>query len=460
VNVDDFIALMSKECQLYVIHQKVVEACRDRDRITSGTVGLQRVFHKANLGHSGLSCPDDFKRAMQTFGAGLTDHEIDVLYHTTTEATQLNGIRIADFISSLRNDVAKNEAANMVDHLSNKLRGILTHHRGCNGMIELQRCIARQNNTSPLDAVDFVTAVRNVGIGGVLADVELEAIFNHHSSSAGTVSPETILSAIRGEVNSGKMDAIMQAWHVLDLEHLSWCTLQTLLSHMKVGQMPDVLDRRKTEREVQNELLEYFETRDGTVSRTTFVDYWCNVSVSIPDSNQFSLILWNIFDLSKQSRQPKSRVDSTSVRNNTHDAPPPPKKPVERDGGYTAPAAAAAAPVTPVKNSPTPSLFPQHNTRDGTLAPSPRTANDAHHEFFEISSSTHHAPQPLLYAISPTGSSPSDSGQTHMMSSLAMDQQSIASSNLSSATSATQQRAKGRAFCEASRLELFKERPF
>eukprot|EP00667_Euglena_gracilis_P004165 EG_transcript_4183 len=318
--VDDILAEPTPDQQLDNMHQKLIDAMKDRDRTTSGTVGLLRVLRKVDADRTGLLPQEEFRRAMKAYGCGLVDKEIDQCFDFyCDQATQR--VSVPDFIISMRDALGADDPPEIICYLFSKLRNILTY-KGAQGIIALRAMFDKYAQGSGILSLwDCVSAVRDVGVGGVMSDVELEVMYNSVAENYNVMQVERFISEVRGEVSEAKLDIINQAWNRLDPAGTGTCHFETLLNAFKPSKMPEVQSGKKSEKDVLNTFCDCFDSPSGIIERATFVQFWCNFSVSLPDNNEFSLLVWNAFDLSKQPRAAREA---------------PPARPGSDRGGYGA----------------------------------------------------------------------------------------------------------------------------
>eukprot|EP01006_Ploeotia_vitrea_P051998 TRINITY_DN67629_c1_g1_i1.p1 TRINITY_DN67629_c1_g1~~TRINITY_DN67629_c1_g1_i1.p1 ORF type:complete len:748 (-),score=87.67 TRINITY_DN67629_c1_g1_i1:80-2323(-) len=285
------------------IHCKMVEAMKDRDRPSGGSVGLLRYLKKIDTEDMNLLTHEQFKRGMKGYGCGLLDKEIDVLFDFYAEQSS-NQLVIPDFIHAIRTEMGASPAIEWIDYLSGRLRGILTH-RGAHGVVELKKMCAKHSGSpnGTLTLRQFATAIRDVGVGSVMPDIDIELLYNHFSDTQDSLQVPKVIEAIRGPISPPRMQTIQQAWAKIDPTGAGEVTIDEVLNVFLPSKLPEVQSRRRSEKDAFAEFADTFDEADSTncgmATRRDFIDYWCNVSPSVPDTNEFSLSLWHVFELNK-----------------------------------------------------------------------------------------------------------------------------------------------------------------
>jgi Ca2+-binding EF-hand superfamily protein len=297
--VDDILLDLTADQLLDNLHQKMIDAMKDRDRTTSGSVGLLRVMKKLDADGSGWLPRDEFKRALRAYGCGIIDKEIDQCFDFYADP-DTQQVFVGDFMGSMREAIGADDPPELLCYLFNKLRNILTY-RGAQGIVALHSVLNKYSRGSGVVTLwQMVNAIRDLGVGGNLADVELEMMYNSVAESPDEMVVRKFVETVRGEVCEAKLDIINQAWGRLDPTDSGCCLFDNLANTFKPDRMPEVQSRRKSEKDMLSAFCNVFETPSGQVEKEMFLDFWCNYSVSVPDNKEFNLLMWNAFDLSKQ----------------------------------------------------------------------------------------------------------------------------------------------------------------
>eukprot|EP01012_Entosiphon_sulcatum_P016283 TRINITY_DN2119_c0_g1_i1.p1 TRINITY_DN2119_c0_g1~~TRINITY_DN2119_c0_g1_i1.p1 ORF type:complete len:774 (-),score=100.66 TRINITY_DN2119_c0_g1_i1:76-2346(-) len=319
VDLDEFIEFVlsepTYEQQLGDIHVKLAEAVCDRDRPACGSVGLYRMLLRLDADHSGRLPKDEFKRALKTFGCGLLDKEIDTLYgYASDPDTGL--VELHRFFLALREQIGTHTEEHWVEHHRRKLLGILTY-RGLYGVLVLREMLGKYASRplserarlgvefpAPLTVGlwEFVSAVRDLGIGPAMSDIELEVLFNRWATSLDELNVPAFMEALRGPTPVSRLDVIEHAWHKLDPSGDGSVTVDTLMDNFHPNRMPAVQAGKRSEKDATATFLDFFTANcpNGYVDKELFVEYWSNLSASVADQSEFSLLLWTAFQLNKQ----------------------------------------------------------------------------------------------------------------------------------------------------------------
>jgi Ca2+-binding EF-hand superfamily protein len=177
-------------------------------------------------------------------------------------------------------------------------------NRGIQGLGR-QFKIADDNNSKSLDIEEFKKCVHDFRIGLTPKDSErLFKIFDR--SNDGSIDYEEFLRGVRGEMNEFRKGFCMKAFASMDTDKSGVLDIDDIRQRYNAKKHPDVIAGKKTEDEILYEFLDTFEThhsdkvedaRDGKVSKSEWIEYYNNVSMSIDDDAYFELMMnsaWNL----------------------------------------------------------------------------------------------------------------------------------------------------------------------
>ena len=179
--------------------------------------------------------------------------------------------------------------------------------RGTRGITKLQSIFKMMDDdgSGSLNLFEFTKACREFKVG--ISEEYLPTLFsafdlNHDA----TLSVQEFLTAVRGEMNERRIQAVQNAWAkiapqgVLDMHELK--------DLFKADRHPDVVKGKRMAREVLNEFLETFETsmnvsqtsQDGSVTFDEFLEFHRNVSFIFEDDTHFVLTINGVWAVNAQ----------------------------------------------------------------------------------------------------------------------------------------------------------------
>ena len=110
---------------------------------------------------------------------------------------------------------------------------------------------------------------------------ELRILFNTFDKDRnGSIDFEEFLAGIRETLSDSRLDLVEQAFAFLDTEGDGLIDADTLATMFDASNHPDVLGRKRTVEEVQNEFLNTFDVGgvvENMVTRPEFVTYYTNL---------------------------------------------------------------------------------------------------------------------------------------------------------------------------------------
>lgn len=179
--------------------------------------------------------------------------------------------------------------------------------RGSRGIMGLGRQfkIADDDQSGALGMEEFKKAVHDFRIGLTPKDAErLFKVFDR--SGDGAIDYEEFLRGVRGEMNEFRKGFAMKAFNIMDKDKSGTLDIDDIRQRYNAKKHPDVIAGKKTEDEILYEFLDTFEqhhsnntedARDGKVSKSEWIEYYNNVSMSIDRDDYFELMMnqsWNL----------------------------------------------------------------------------------------------------------------------------------------------------------------------
>jgi len=179
--------------------------------------------------------------------------------------------------------------------------------RGNRGIMGLGRQfkIADDDQSGALGMDEFKKAIHDFRIGLNAKDSErLFKIFDR--SGDGTIDYDEFLRGVRGEMNEFRKGFAMKAFNIMDTDKSGVLEIDDIRQRYNAKKHPDVIAGKKTEDEILHEFLDTFElhhtdkvedVRDGKVSKSEWIEYYNNVSMSVDRDDYFELMMnqtWNL----------------------------------------------------------------------------------------------------------------------------------------------------------------------
>ena len=105
---------------------------------------------------------------------------------------------------------------------------------------------------------------------------------------------------LQGNLNPRRRDMILAAYEQLDRDGSGVVTLSDIKQAYSVKDHPEVKAGKKSEEEALREFMDQWETdsKDGTITREEFLDYYKDVSASVDDDDYFELMIRNAWHIS------------------------------------------------------------------------------------------------------------------------------------------------------------------
>ena len=173
---------------------------------------------------------------------------------------------------------------------------------GRNGLHSLRRIMKLMDDSGDmcLTSDELRTGLRDQ-MGIVLTHNDVDELFVHFDKDkSGTISFDELLRGISGELNDRRKRIVLKAFKVLDKSGDGMITIEDIEESYNVDQHPDVVNSRRTREDVLEEFLSQWDTieKDGVVTRDEFMEYYRNISASIPGDDYFELMIRNAWHIS------------------------------------------------------------------------------------------------------------------------------------------------------------------
>jgi Ca2+-binding EF-hand superfamily protein len=158
--------------------------------------------------------------------------------------------------------------------------------------------IMDDNGNHQLDVDDFRWGLIDFGIT-ITKDEAQQIIKYLDRDGNGTLDFDEFLRFLRGDLNDFRKRLIRQAYDKLDVNKDGLVKLDDIMKIYDVSQHPDVIDGKKTEKEVYIEFMDKWDTqdKDGIITIDEFFDYFRDVSASIDTDEYFEAMMKSAWKL-------------------------------------------------------------------------------------------------------------------------------------------------------------------
>lgn len=179
--------------------------------------------------------------------------------------------------------------------------------RGNRGIMGLGRSfkIADDDGSGSLGVEEFQKAIHDFRVGlNPQQSAKLFKVFDRDGS--GSIDYEEFLRGVRGGMNDFRKALAMKAFAIMDKDGSGVLDIDDIRQRYNAKMHPDVKSGKKTEDEILYEFIDTFEqhhsdaagdARDGKVTKTEWVEYYNNVSMSVDRDDYFELMMNNTWNL-------------------------------------------------------------------------------------------------------------------------------------------------------------------
>lgn len=205
--------------------------------------------------------------------------------------------------------------AEQLESINDKIRAQLFQKR-TNGLAGVARVFKQAdfNGNKKLDRDEFEEALSFAGV--FLSASEIKMLFNEYDENGdGNVGYEEFIAGLAPPLSGPRLAVVQSAFKKIDKDGSNSLTVSDLVDVYNARQHPDVLQGKKTEEQVLGEFLSGFEGRvagerqgDGVVSYREFLDYYTDLSGSIPSDEYFVALMARCWDVSKANSTSKVRT--------------------------------------------------------------------------------------------------------------------------------------------------------
>ena len=197
-----------------------------------------------------------------------------------------------------------------------KLRKVISK-RGTRGIMSIRRefMIADDDNSKTVDINEFKKFCHDYRIP--LEENEIQTLFKELDlNKNGKIDYEEFLRGVVGEMNDRRRKIVLQVFKIFDKNQNGVIELDDIRENYNAKMHPDVQSGKKTEDEILAEFLDTFEyqfsllndgkTKDGKITMEEFLEYYNNISMSIPDDEYFEEMMKSVYNLDKRRTNKKA----------------------------------------------------------------------------------------------------------------------------------------------------------
>lgn len=160
------------------------------------------------------------------------------------------------------------------------------------------------DNSGGLDLNEFTKAVKDYKVG--IDENTLKIVFEAFDrDKQGSIDYDEFVRGVRGPMSTRRQRLVERAFQKLDKDRSGVIDINDIRGVYDGKNHPDVKAGKKTEDQVLNEFLETFEmhfnigggTKDHSITKEEFMEYYNNISCSIDDDRYFDLMITNAWKL-------------------------------------------------------------------------------------------------------------------------------------------------------------------
>ena len=156
------------------------------------------------------------------------------------------------------------------------------------------------NGNKKLDMEEFKDALALYGIFPSV--VELQALMKYYDVDGdGNISYEEFLRGLRDELTERRKALVEKAFSIMDKDGSGVIQVVDISEHYDVSFNEDYLQGIKTKEEVLEDFLDNFDgakgNNDGQVTFKEWMDYYTDLSISVPSDDYFALMMNKVWGL-------------------------------------------------------------------------------------------------------------------------------------------------------------------
>lgn len=209
--------------------------------------------------------------------------------------------------------------AERVEEINDKIRAQL-FRKGTSGLSGVATVFRQAdfNGNKKLDPDEFEEALSFAGV--FLSASELKLLFETYDRDGdGNIGYEEFIKGLAPDLAGPRREAVVSAFRKIDTDGSGVLTVDDIAHVYNVKKHPDVVQGRKTDKQVLTEFLSAFEgdsrqRGDGTVTFYEFLEYYTDLSGSIPSEEYFLEMMARCWDISKVNTVGKVRTLTSLIQ--------------------------------------------------------------------------------------------------------------------------------------------------
>uniref|UniRef100_A0A3B4AY32 EF-hand domain-containing protein n=1 Tax=Periophthalmus magnuspinnatus TaxID=409849 RepID=A0A3B4AY32_9GOBI len=164
---------------------------------------------------------------------------------------------------------------------------------------EIFRRMANEDHRPNMSLEDFESGIAEYAV--TLEKDEAEAVFKAiDKDGSGTLDINEFIKALRPPMPKEREDAVLQAFQAIDQSGDGEISTEEVRKYYNPKMHPMVRRKKWTEERALEVFLKVFETpgdKDGKVTLDEFINFYCNVSASTEDDEDFFQIIKNVWKI-------------------------------------------------------------------------------------------------------------------------------------------------------------------
>lgn len=213
--------------------------------------------------------------------------------------------------------------AERIEEINDKIRAQL-FRKGTAGLSGVARVFKQAdfNGNKKLDPDEFEEALSFAGV--FLSASELNLLFKEYDDNGdGNIGYEEFISGLAPPLSGARRETVLAAFKKIDADGSGSLTVDDVANVYNASAHPDVVQGKKSEEKVLEEFLSGFEGTsrsrgDGVVTLKEFMDYYTDLSGSIPSDTYFVEMMARCWDVSKANTKGKVRSLTAVLREKVH----------------------------------------------------------------------------------------------------------------------------------------------
>lgn len=116
----------------------------------------------------------------------------------------------------------------------------------------------------------------------------------------------------RDELTPRRLRMVQKAYTMLDRDGSGELSVQDIISVYDVSMNPEFIEGRKSKEQILTEFLTNFEgakgNRDGRISKEEFIDYYTDLSMSVPSDEYFVRMMESVWQCPEEDNDPAAKA--------------------------------------------------------------------------------------------------------------------------------------------------------